>query len=120
MRITQGKGVNYILDTTALPKVLVALATALSIRGTLALVGAGPFGTETPFETGASLARGWTFKTVIQGSSVPQQFIPRMVSLWEAGLFPVEKLTRAYGLGDINQGFDDSASGKVVKPVIVF
>lgn len=120
MRMTGGKGVNYILDTTALPKVLAVLATALSIRGTLALVGAGPFGTETPFETGASLAKGWTFKTLIQGSSVPQQFIPRMVSLWQQGRFPVEKLTRSYGFDDINQGFDDSASGAVVKPVIVF
>ena len=120
MRITNGKGVNYILDTTAIPKVLSNLAKALAIRGTLALVGASPFGTEAPFEIGASLARGWTFKTLIQGSSVPQQFIPRLVSLWKAGLFPVEKLTRPYGLGDINQGFDDSASGQVVKPVIVF
>lgn len=120
MRITNGKGVNYILDTTALPKVLASLATALSIRGTLALVGAGPFGTETPFETGASLVKGWTFKTIIQGSSVPQQFIPRMVSLWQQGRFPVEKLVREYAFTDINKGFDDSASGEVVKPVVVF
>lgn len=34
--------------------------------------------------------------------------------------FPVEKLTRQYGLEDINQAFDDSASSDVIKPVIVF
>jgi aryl-alcohol dehydrogenase len=120
MRITGGRGVNYILDTTALPQVLGSLAKALSIRGTLALVGAARFGTEASFEIGASLARGWTFKTIIQGSSVPQQFIPRLVSLWQQGRFPVEKLARNYALADINAAFDDSASGAVVKPVIVF
>ena len=75
---------------------------------------------EAPFEIGASLVRGWTFKTIIQGSSVPQQFIPRLLDLWREGRFPVEKLTRRYGLADINQAFEDSAAGRVVKPVIVF
>lgn len=46
LQITGNKGVNYILDTTGAPKVLVSLATALSIRGTLALVGAARPGTE--------------------------------------------------------------------------
>jgi aryl-alcohol dehydrogenase len=120
MRFTGGRGVNYILDTTAIPPVLVNLAKALSIRGTLALVGAARPGSEAPFEIGASLIRGWTFKTIIQGSSVPQKFIPRLISLWQQGRFPVEKLTRQYSLQDINKAFDDSASGAVVKPVIVF
>ncbi len=120
MHVTGGRGVNYILDTTAIPQVLVNLAKALSIRGTLALVGAAHPGTEAPFEIGASLIRGWTFKTIVQGSSVPQKFIPRLISLWQQGRFPVEKLTRRYRLQDINKAFEDSASGAVVKPVIVF
>jgi aryl-alcohol dehydrogenase len=120
MRVTGDRGVNYILDTTAVPQVLSNLAKALSIRGTLALVGAARPGTEAPFEIGASLVRGWTFKTIVQGSSVPQQFIPRLISLWQQGRFPVEKLAKQYSLQDINKAFDDSASGATVKPVIVF
>ena len=120
MRVTGGKGVDYALDTTAQPKVLSALAGALAIRGTLALVGAPKPGTEVSFEIGASLVKGWTFKTVIQGSSVPQRFIPQMIELWKQGRFPVEKLTRSYTLADINEAFDASASGEVVKPVLLF
>jgi len=108
------------LDTTAVPQVLANLAKALSIRGTLALVGAAKPGTEAPFEVGASVVRGWTFKTIVQGSSVPQRFIPRMVELWQQGRFPVDKLTKRYGLEEINKAFDDSKSGVTVKPVIVF
>jgi aryl-alcohol dehydrogenase len=120
LEITGQRGVNYILDTTAVPKVLTGLAKALAIRGTLALVGAARPGTEAPFEIGDSLVRGWTFKTIIQGSSVPQEFIPRLVALWQQGSFPVEKLTKRYRLDEINQAFEDSESGAVVKPVVVF
>lgn len=119
-RFTGGKGIDYILDTTAAPKVLANLATTLGIRGVLALVGAARPGTEVSFEIGSSLVRGWTFKTIVQGSSVPQDFIPRLVALWQQGRFPVDKLTKKYKLEDINQAFADSASGATVKPVIVF
>ncbi|MFF1680392.1 NAD(P)-dependent alcohol dehydrogenase [Streptomyces sp. NPDC058256] len=120
MRITGGRGVNNILDTTGIPGVLAPLVGALSIRGTLALVGAAAPGTETPFETGQSLVKGWTFKTIVQGSSVPQLFIPRLVELYEQGRFPLDKLIRHYKVEDINTAFADSESGATVKPVVVF
>ncbi len=120
MRITGGRGVNYILDTTALPAVLTALARALSIRGTLGLVGSGPAGTEVPFEIGESLVKGWTFKTIIQGSSAPQLFIPHLADLWAQGRFPSDKLIKHYPFEDINTALTDAASGATVKPVLTF
>ncbi|MFJ4436806.1 NAD(P)-dependent alcohol dehydrogenase [Streptomyces sp. NPDC088923] len=119
-RITGGRGVDYILDTTAVPAVLSHLANALAVRGVLATVGSAPAGTEVPFEIGLSLPKGWTFKTIIQGSSVSQNFIPRLVELWSQGRFPVEKLVKRYAFEDINKAFEDSASGATVKPVVVF
>ena len=117
---TGGRGVNYVLDTTAIPAVLTGAAQALSIRGTLALVGAAAPGTVAPFEIGLSLVKGWTFKTIVQGSSIPQQFIPRLVDLWSAGRFPFDKMIRTYKLNDINLAFSDSAAGQTVKPVITY
>ena len=64
--------------------------------------------------------KGWTFKTIIQGSSVPQEFIPRLVELWAQGRFPFDKLIKNYSLDQINDAFADSESGRVVKPVVVF
>jgi len=119
-KITHGDGIQYAVDTTAVPAVLRQAAASLAIRGTLALVGAAPAGTDVRFEIGESLVKGWTFKTVIQGSAVPQVFIPRLVELWRQGRFPFDKLVQTYALDDINTAFADSASGKVVKPVIVF
>ncbi|MGP5327552.1 NAD(P)-dependent alcohol dehydrogenase [Halomonas sp. TG39a] len=116
--ITDGEGVQYAVDTTAIPAVTKKAAETLGIRGVLVLVGAAAPGTEVPFEVGASLVKGWTFKTVVQGSSIPQEFIPRLVKLWKQGRFPFEKLIKFYSLDDINQGFEDSKKGAVIKPVV--
>ena len=112
-------GVDYIVDTTANPSVLHDAAQALAIRGTLATVGAAAPGTEASFEIGGSLIKGWTFKTIVQGSSIPQEFIPRLIGLWRAGRFPFDRLIRQYPLDQINQAFTDSAEGRVIKPVVV-
>ena len=56
----------------------------------------------------------------IQGSSVPQQTVPRLIDLWKQGRFPVDKLVKTYGFADINSAFADSESGAVVKPLLVF
>lgn len=117
-KITNGEGINYALDTTGIPVLLNRAAKSLSKRGTLATVAATASGTEAPFEIGDSLIQGWTFKTIIQGSSVPQVFIPRLVELWKQGQFPFEKLTKHYEFDDINQGFEDSADGSVIKPIV--
>jgi aryl-alcohol dehydrogenase len=120
LRLTDGRGADCVVDTTARPELLRKAADALALRGTLALVGAAKPGTEVSFEIGLSLVKGWTFKTVIQGSSVPQVFIPKLIELWKDGRFPMDKLMRNYSLDEINQGFEDSANGTVIKPVIVF
>lgn len=119
VRITGG-GADAILDTTAVPALLSAAARALAIRGTLALVGAAAPGTEVPFEIGESLQKGWTFRTIIEGGVVPQDFIPRLVTLWKQGRFPFDAMVRTYRLDQINDAFADSASGAVIKPVVVF
>ncbi|WP_312183188.1 NAD(P)-dependent alcohol dehydrogenase [Arthrobacter sp.] len=118
--ITQDNGVDYAVDTTGIPALLRQAADGLGVRGTLALVAAARPGTEVSFEIGASLVKGWTFKTVVQGSSVPQVFIPRLIQLWREGRFPFEKLVQDYTLEQINQGFEDSRAGKTIKPVIIF
>lgn len=118
--ITGDTGVDYVVDTTGRPELLRLAADSLGVRGTVALVGAARPGTEVTFEIGSSLVKGWTFKTVVQGSSVPQVFIPRLIQLWREGRFPFDKLIENYAHTDINQAFEDSKNGKVIKPVITY
>lgn len=119
-RITGGDGVDSIVDTTSVPTVLRDAAQALAFRGTLIAVGNTTFGTEAPFEIGQSQVKGWTFTMNVQGSSVYQEFIPQLIELWKQGRFPFEKLVRTYPFAQISQGFQDSADGTTIKPVLIF
>lgn len=115
-----GDGVNFALDTTGVTAVTQQAAESLAINGTVGLVGAPAPGSEVAFEVGASLVRGWKFRTIIEGDAIPQDFIPRLVHLWRQGKFPLEKLVRTYPLENINDAFADSKSGEVIKPIVVF
>lgn len=119
-RLTGGRGVDFILNTTDSPQAVGNLAGALAIRGSLATVAAMAPGTEVSFEVGGSLLKGWNFRTIVQGSSVPQQMVPRLIELWKQGQFPVDKIVKTYDFADINTAFEDSTSGAVVKPLLVF
>ena len=55
----------------------------------------------------------------MQGSSVPQQFIPMLIELQEQGKFPYDKLVTAYDFADINQAVADAENGDTIKPVLV-
>lgn len=118
--ITGGEGFRVALDTTGITAVTRQAADSVGINGRVGLVGAPAPGDEVTFEVGSSLMKGWSFRTIIEGDAVPQQFIPTLVHLWRQGRFPIEKLTRTYPLEHINQAFEDSRSGKTIKPIITF
>lgn len=118
--ITKGRGLDFVLDTTGIPGVLRTAVDALGVRGIAALVGSSHAGTEAHFEIGESLNKGWTFKTIIQGSSVPQVFIPSLIELWKQGRFPFDRIIRHYLSTEINTAFEDAEHGGVIKPVIVY
>jgi aryl-alcohol dehydrogenase len=52
--------------------------------------------------------------------SAPQTFIPQLISLYEAGVVPFDKLVKKYDCADINEAFADSESGMTLKLVVIF
>ena len=110
-------GVRYSLETSALPQVLREAIDALMQAGTCVLVGSARAGTEASFEM-PFLQGGRSVRGVVQGDSVPKEFIPVLADHIVAGRFPTERLITRYDLADINRAAADSASGKTIKPVI--
>jgi aryl-alcohol dehydrogenase len=64
------------------------------------------------------LQEGRVVRGVVQGDSVPQEFIPKLVDFIVQGQFPVARLITFYDLADINSAATDSARGKTIKPVL--
>ena len=118
--ITGGRGVEYAVDTTGNKFVFPQMLASLGILGHGALVGAAALGTESPFDIGTLLLTGLKLSLVIEGDSVPQQFIPRLINLYEQGKFPFDRLIKQYPFAEINQAFEDSEVGVTLKPVVVF
>jgi aryl-alcohol dehydrogenase len=117
IRKITGLGSRYSLETSALPSVFREAVDCLMPAGTCILLGSARKGTETSFEM-PFLQNGRTVRGVIQGDSVPQEFIPLLVDHIVAGRFPVEKMITFYPLAEINRAAEESTSGKTIKPVL--
>ena len=117
IRKITGLGAGYTLETSASPQVFREAVEALMPGGTCVLLGSARKGTEVTFEM-PIVQNGRTVRGVIQGDSVPQQFIPGLVDHIMAGRFPVERLITNYALADINRAAAESSSGKTIKPVL--
>ena len=114
--LTEG-GSDFSLECTANPAVLRQAVDALTVTGTCALIGAAAMGTEVSLDMN-SIMFGRTVTGVIEGDSIPGQFIPKLVALYKQGRFPIDKLITFYSLEDIEQAVQDSESGRVVKAVL--
>jgi aryl-alcohol dehydrogenase len=112
-----GRGADYVLEITGRPQMLKLALDLLAPLGTAALIGGAPAGTEAPVDMTALLG-GRTLRGIAQGDSIPQVFIPKLIDLYRAGLFPFDRLVRFYEFGEINQAVADAQRGDVIKPIL--
>jgi aryl-alcohol dehydrogenase len=112
----EAQPVKYVLDTTGVPTVIGTAINLVRPGGTIALVGMLQ-GNLTLGQTDLGLGR--TVMGVMECHSVPRQFIPRLIELWQQGQFPYDKLIRPYRLSEINEAEKAAQHGDVVKPVLM-
>ena len=116
-RIAGGRGVKWSLEAAGVPAALRAAVDALAPRGTCCLVGSARDGVEAALEM-RTLQQGRVVRGCIQGESVVQTFLPRLVALHRAGQFPVDRLVRHYEFAAINDAVSDLLKGATIKPVL--
>lgn len=114
-----GGGVTHALDTTGIPAVIGQAFQTLLPNGQLGLVGMPPPDAALPVNIMDMLARGVGVKAYVEGDSDPEVFIPRLIDYYRAGKLPFDRLVKRYSFEDINEAFDDTVSGKAIKPVLV-
>ncbi len=117
IRSITGGGAHFALETSALPAVFRLAVDGLRGLGTCVLVGSARAGTEVSFEMPV-LQGGRVVRGVVQGDSRPREFIPRLVDLFMAGEFPLDRLVTHYRFDEINQAAADAVSGATIKPVM--
>jgi aryl-alcohol dehydrogenase len=117
--ITGGRGVDHAVETTGDPTVLRTAVDALGIRGTCAVVGEPPAGTEVTLDVQGFMF-GKRIVGVTLGDSEPETLLPVLVTLHRQGRLPLERLVRYYSLDELNAAAEDLHAGRVVKPVVRF
>jgi len=55
---------------------------------------------------------------IVEGNSIPQVFIPQLIEYYQKGMFPYDQLVTYYDFQDINQAFEDTKNGKVIKAIL--
>src|SRR5262249_46395670 len=90
----------------------------LGSRGTLGIVGASPEGAKLGLALSDVLGGARRIIGIIEGDSVPDLFIPRLIELWRQGRFPFDKLVRFYRLEQINGAAAARRRGATIKPVL--
>ena len=99
------------------PKAFRQAIDALALRGVCGIVGAPAFETEVPVDVWGILL-GRTVRGIVQGDSIPDLFIPRLIELYRQGRFPFDRLLTAYKLQDINETVADLKKGAIIKAVL--
>ena len=114
------EGAHFVCDTTGIPAVVESTFAALAPHGTLGLVGvpADPSATVNVSLFGA-IALGIKVLGIIEGDSVPDEFIPKMVQLHADGRFPFDKMITKFPFSQINEAVEAQHKGEVVKAVLV-
>ena len=110
--ITGGKGTDYAVNASGTGTTAGTALNCTNEFGKLAVIGSGDFAF-----SGYIGARSIT--GVTEGWSIPRLFIPQLISLYQQGAFPFDRLITFYGFDEINAASEDSLSGKAIKPVLL-
>lgn len=113
-------GVDAALDTSGNVGVIETALASLAAHGILGLVGV-PKDLSASFNVSiaALMTPGLRIIGIIEGDSVPQDFIPELLAYHAEGRFPFDKLIRTFPLAQINEAIAAQARGECIKVVLV-
>ena len=114
-------GADMVVDTSGFMPVVEQTVAMIANRGRIGLVGLpGSLDAALPVPMIPLLTAGGTIRGIVEGDSLPDQFIPELIAHYRAGRLPVEKLCRTYPASDINKALHDMHEGETVKAVLLF
>jgi aryl-alcohol dehydrogenase len=110
-------GVRYSVETAGAVQSFKDAIDCLARRGTCGLVTVPLLG--QPFEfSPLPILKGRSLVGVLEGSSVPDDFIPRLVRLHRLGRLPYDRFCRRYAFSEMPRALADVAAGRAIKAII--
>ena len=83
------------------------------------MIAPGVPGTEVTIEM-LGLLPGKSLRGVVQGDSRSRSFIPKLIELWQQGLFPFDQMITKYdSIDSVESAVTEMSGGDVIKPVVM-
>jgi Zn-dependent alcohol dehydrogenase len=111
-------GATYSIDCTGVPKVIEQCIECLAPCGTAVTVGVPPSDAKISIDPLNFLLENKRYIGVIEGDSVPAEFIPRLLELHQDGKFPVEKLCKVFPVERMGAALREMHAGTAIKAVL--
>ena len=113
-------GADMVIDSSGYLPVVEQSVNMIANRGRIGLIAVpGALDAVLPVPIVQWVTIGGTVRGIVEGDSVPHEFLPELIAHHKAGRLPVEKFSRYYKLKDINQAIEDAHTGKCIKAVLL-
>ena len=113
------RGADMVIDTSGFLPVVEQTVNMIANRGRIGLVGVpGSLDAVLPVPIMQWLTQGGTVRGIVEGDSLPDEFLPQLIEHYRNGKLPLEKFSRTYPLEKINEAIADAHSGKAIKAVL--
>ncbi len=109
-------GVDYAIDTTGVGACVRKSLAMCDFDGTCVVVGAT--GDLTINVQNELMGEGKSLIGVVEGDSIPKDFLPKLIEYYHDGRFPVDRLMKVYPFEKINEAIEESQSDKCIKAVL--
>lgn len=121
-KLTDGQGVDYAFEVSAVPSAVTQAFTATRKGGTLVLIGIAPADQRSlPVTPQEMVLLQKTVMGTLYGSAQAANDIPKLLTLYKLGKLKLDELvTRTYTLDQINDGYADLVAGKNLRGIITF
>lgn len=113
------RGADMVIDTSGFVPVIEQSVNMIANRGRIGLIGVpGSLEAVLPVPLVQWLTQGGTLRGIVEGDSVPDEFLPRLVGWHKEGKLPLEVFSKTYPISQINEAIADAHSGKAVKAIL--
>lgn len=119
LRITDG-GVHVSLDTTGVYALARKAYEFTRHGGKILQVGLAKPENAWDISMPVHMNAGKQIIGCVQGDSVPQTYIPKMIEWFKAGDLPLRKIVTTYEAADFQQAVEDMRSGVAIKAILVW
>ena len=118
--LTDGFGVDVIIDAVGRPETWKQAFYARDLAGTVVLVGVPTPDMRLDMPLVDFFSRGGSLKSSWYGDCLPERDFPTLIDLYLQGRLPLEQfVSERIGLGDIEDAFHKMHDGKVLRSVVV-